>query len=72
MATEVEELGEGVVCRRVLLVLALVMEAVATVLHSSKMVTVFIEPKRVPSIAVTVPWRQTSIEWTGVAFGSSR
>lgn len=62
MAAEVEELGEGVVWRRVVLVLALVIEAVATVLHSSNMVTVFIDPKRVPSNAVTVPWRQTSIE----------
>lgn len=62
----------GVVCRLVVLVLVFVMEAVATVLHSSRMVIVFIEPKRVPSRAVTVPVRHTSIEWTGVAFGSSR
>lgn len=54
------------------LVLALVTEAVATVLLSSRNVTVFIEPSLVPSNAVTVPVKHTSIECTGVALGNSR
>lgn len=64
--------GAGVVWRRVVLVRVLVTDAVATVLISSRIVTVFIDPNRVPSSAATVPMRQTSIECTGVALGSSK
>lgn len=72
VATDAVAEGEGVVCRLVVLVLVFVIEAVATVLHSSKIVTVFMDPSRVPSNAVTVPVKQTSMECTGVALGSSK